>query len=237
VPGLPAVISVALDRVSPTAIEPIIGFCGFTVCEIDVAAASMRTCGQAGMPECCSGYARFRPMTAPDTPTQDDLLALLPRLRRYARLLTADLRRADELVLETLSRASGKLSPSAPWPRLRHRLFAVMHRLHAEWLAQEPRKQPRLLGADRRAAGEQELPAPATLLDRVDADGMLARLSRLPVEQREVLALVVLEGLPYAEIADLLDVQIGTVMSRLHCARERMRSTSAESEALRPAGK
>ena len=176
-------------------------------------------------------------MTAPDTPTQDNLLALLPRLRRYARLLTADLRRADELVLETLSRASGKLSPSAPWPQLRHRLFAVMHRLHAEWLAQEPRKQPRLLGADRQAAGGQELPAPATLLDRVDADGMLARLSRLPVEQREVLALVVLEGLPYAEIADLLDVQIGTVMSRLRCAREGMRSTSAESEALRPAGK
>jgi RNA polymerase sigma-70 factor (ECF subfamily) len=225
------------DRGSATAIEPIIDFCGFTVCEIDAAAASMRTCGQAGMPECCSGYARFRPMTAPDTPTQGDLLALLPRLRRYARLLTADLRRADELVLETLSRASGRRSPSAPWPRLRHRLFAVMHRLHAESLPQEPRKQPRLIGADRQAAGAQELPPPATLLDRVDADGMLARLSRLPVEQREVLALVVLEGLPYAEIADLLDVQIGTVMSRLRCAREGMRSMSAESEALRPAGK
>jgi RNA polymerase sigma-70 factor (ECF subfamily) len=98
-----------------------------------------------------------------------------------------------------------------------------MHRLHREWLAREPRKQPRLLGADRQAAGAQELPPPATLLDRVDADGMLARLSRLPVEQREVLVLVVLEGLPYAEIADLLDVQIGTVMSRLHCAREGMR--------------
>ncbi len=236
-PGLPAVISVALDRVAATAIEPIIGFCGFTVCEIDVAAASMRACGQAGMPECCSGYARFRPMTAPDAPTQDDLLALLPRLRRYARLLTADLRRADELVLETLSRASGRLSPSAPWPQLRHRVFAVMHRLHAEWLSREPRKQPRLLGADRHAAGEQKLPPPATLLDRVDADGMLARLSRLPVEQREVLALVVLEGLPYAEIAGLLDVPIGTVMSRLHCAREGMRSMSAESVAPGPAGK
>jgi RNA polymerase sigma factor (sigma-70 family) len=237
VPGLRAVISVPPDRGSATAIEPIIDFCGFTVCEIDAAAASMRICGRAGFPERCSRYARFRPMTAPDTPTQDNLLALLPRLRRYARLLTADLRRADELVLETLSRASGRWSSPAPWPRLRHRLFAVMHRLHAEWLSQEPRKQPRLFGADRQAAGAQELPAPATLLDRVDADGMLARLSRLPVEQREVLALVVLEGLPYAEIADLLDVPIGTVMSRLRCAREGMRSMSVESEALRPAGK
>ena len=176
-------------------------------------------------------------MTAPDAPTQDDLLALLPRLRRYARLLTADLRCADELVLETLSRASGRRSSPAPWPRLRHRLFAVMHRLHAEWLAQVPRKQPRLLGSDRQATGEQELPAPATLLDRVDADGMLARLSRLPVEQREVLALVVLEGLPYAEIADLLDVQIGTVMARLRVAREAMRLLTPASPAPGTAGK
>jgi len=176
-------------------------------------------------------------MTAPDAPTQDDLLALLPRLRRYARLLTADLRRADELVLETLSRASGRWSSPAPRPQLRHRLFAVMHRLHAEWLAQAPRRQPRRLGADRHAAGAQELPPPATLLDRVDVDGMLARLSRLPVEQREVLVLVALEGLPYAEIADLLDVQIGTVMSRLHCAREAMRVLTPASPAPGTAGK
>src|SRR5436190_16665269 len=97
-------------------------------------------------------------MTAPDTPTKDDLLVLLPRLRRYARVLTADLHRADELVLETLNCASGRRSRPAPWPQLRHRLFAVMHRLHGEWSAQELRKQPPLLGADRHAAGAQELP-------------------------------------------------------------------------------
>jgi RNA polymerase sigma-70 factor (ECF subfamily) len=164
-------------------------------------------------------------MSAPDTPTQADLLLLLPRLRRYARVLTADQRRADELVRETLTRASGRLSPPAPWSQLRHRLFAVMHHVHRERSAQEPRKQPLLLGADRHAADAQELPPPATLLDRADADEMLARLSRLPVEQREVLVLVVLEGLPYAEIADLLDVAIGTVMSRLRCAREAMRDS------------
>ena len=52
-------------------------------------------------------------MTAPDTPTQHDLLLLLPRLRRYARVLTADLRSADDLVLETLS-ASASRSPPVP---------------------------------------------------------------------------------------------------------------------------
>jgi len=181
--------------------------------------------GKAGLPERRSGHAPFRPMTAPDTHTHDDLLVLMPRLRRYARVLTADLRRADELVLETLTSASRWRSPPAPSPQLRHWLFAVMHRLHGERSAQEPREQPPLHGIDRHAAGARQPPPPATPLDRADADEMLARLSRLPVEQREVLALVVLEGLPYADIAALLDVPIGTVMSRLRCAREGMRES------------
>ena len=164
-------------------------------------------------------------MTAPDTPTQDDLLVLLPRLRRYAWVLTADLRRADELVLDTLTSAWRWRPPAAPWPQLRHWLFAVMHRLHVERLAQEPREQPPLPGADRHAAGAWEPSPPARPLDRADADAMLARLSGLPVEQREVLVLVVLEALPYADIAALLDMPIGTVMSRLRCAREAMRDS------------
>ena len=176
-------------------------------------------------------------MTAPDTPTQDDLLVLLPRLRRYARVLTADLRCADELVLETLSRASERRSPPAPWSQLRHRLFAVMHRLHREGLVRESGKPPPLLGANRHVAEAREFQPPATLLDRADNDGMLARFSRLPAEQREVLALVVLEGLLYTEIADVLDVPVGTVMSRLHSAREGMSAMTAASEAPRRGGK
>jgi RNA polymerase sigma-70 factor (ECF subfamily) len=173
-------------------------------------------------------------MTAPDTPTQDHVLVLLPRLRRYAWVLTADLRRADELVLETLSCASGRQSPPAPWPQLR-RLFAVMHRLHRERFVREPRKRRRLLGADRPVAEARAFPPATGLNDRADADEMLAPFSRLPAEQREILALVVLEGLLYTEIADVLDVPVGTVMSRLHSAREAMRSMT--SEAPRPAGK
>jgi len=177
-------------------------------------------------------------MTAPDTPTQDDLLVLLPRLRRYARVLTADLSRADELVLETLGRASGRRqSPPAPWQQLRHRLFAVMHRVHRERLVREADRPPLLPGADRPLAEARGFQPPATLLDRPDNDETLARFSRLPAEQREVLALVVLEGLPYTEIADVLDVPVGTVMSRLYTAREGMRAMTAESEAPRPEGK
>ena len=173
-------------------------------------------------------HSFFIPTTVPGTPTRGDLLVLLPRLRRYARVLTADLNRADELVLETLSLASGRReSPPAPWPQLRHWLFAIMHRLHRERLVREP-GMPRLLpGADRRAAGAREFRTAAPPLEPVDNDETLARFSRLPCDQREVVALVVLEGLLYTEVADVLDVPVGTVMSRMHRAREGMRSYSS----------
>jgi RNA polymerase sigma-70 factor (ECF subfamily) len=148
-------------------------------------------------------------MTA-DTLTQDDLLVLLPRLRRYARVLTADLRLADDLVLETLKAASKSRSSRRSWPQLRHRLFAVMHRVQGKHLARAPHEDSPPL----RTNGHDE---------------MLERFSRLPADQREVLALVVLEGLPYTEIADVLDVPVGTVMSTLRNAREGIRSMPADS--------
>jgi RNA polymerase sigma-70 factor (ECF subfamily) len=163
-------------------------------------------------------------MTVSGTPTRGDLRVLLPRLRRYARVLTADLNRADELVLETLSLASGRQSPPAPGPQLGHWLFAIMHRLHRESLVREPGMPRSLPAADRRVAGAREFRTLATRVERVDNDETLARFSRLPSEQREVLALVVLEGLLYTEVADVLGVPVGTVMSRMHSAREGMRS-------------
>jgi RNA polymerase sigma-70 factor (ECF subfamily) len=176
-------------------------------------------------------------MIALDTLTQGELLVLLPRLRRYARVLTADLRRADELVLDTLTRASRRRYPLAPWPHLRNWLFGAMHRLHGERSAQARRKLAPSLDTDGYAVGTREFLPPAPLRDRAGADEMLARLLRLPVEQREVLVLVALEGLSYAEIATLLGTPIGTVMSTLNCAREGMRSMTVESVAPGLAGK
>ena len=111
-----------------------------------------------------------------------------------------------------------------------------MHRLHRDRLAREARKPRRPFGADRRVA-EARSSAAGHVADRPDADHMLARFSRLPAEQREVLALVVLEGLLYTEIADVLDVPVATVMSRLHSAREAMRSMTAGSEIPPPTGR
>ena len=154
--------------------------------------------------------------------TREELLSLLPRLRCYARALAADLRHADQLVLETLAHASETWSPAPPL--LRHRLFGVMHRLHRERTARERRDRASSPGS---AARDGARPSP----DPANADNMLAGFWQLSVEEREVLVLVVLEGLPYPEIAALLDVPVGTVMSRLRCAREAMYATNAESVA------
>src|SRR5690242_6086629 len=167
-----------------------------------------------------------KPARAHDMLTREELLALLPRLRCYARALTADLRRADELVLETLAHAAETWSPAPPL--LRHRLFGVMHRLHGERSARErPDRAARGIAP---GAGARPSPDPA------DADNMLARFSQLAVEEREVLVLVVLEALPYAEIAALLDVPMGTVMARLRRARAAINSTGAEPVALGTSG-
>lgn len=165
-------------------------------------------------------------MTVPGTPASGDLIVLLPRLRRYARVLTADLNRADELVLETLSLA-GRQSPPAPWPQLRHWLFAIVHRLHRERRLREPGMPRPLVAGEPHVAKARELRTVATLVERVDSDEMLEQFSRLPSEQREVLALVVLEGLLYTEVADVLGVAVGTVMSRMQSAREGMRLSSS----------
>jgi RNA polymerase sigma factor (sigma-70 family) len=163
--------------------------------------------------------------------TQDELLALLPRLRRFARVLTADLQRADDLVLETLSSVSEAPDPPAPWTHIHHWPFGVMHRLYDERPAHEQRKQASTVGPDGLGARAPSSSPPSTLPDRAGTDEILERFSRLPVEQREVLALVVLEGLLYDEIAALLGVQVGTVLSRLRCARDAMHSVTAESRA------
>lgn len=160
---------------------------------------------------------------------QDELLILLPRLRRYARALTADPRHADQLVLETIATTHDPASAALPRPPLSPWLFGVMHRLHDRRSARD-RQNARSLVTDVEAEARKSLPMP-DLPDRANADKTLARFSQLPVEQREVLVLAVLERLPYAEIAALLGVQVATVMSRLRCAREAMHSTGAEAVA------
>ena len=153
--------------------------------------------------------------------SRDAIVAEIPRLRRYARALTGSPDTADDLVQETLQRALEKLSM---WQRerdLRPWLFSIMHNLHVD----SRRRDHRIDFCD-----EDDLPVPAQRASQ--QDGLELRdldraLALLPPDQREVLLLVGLEELSYAEVASALKIPQGTVMSRLSRARGRLRALLA----------
>ena len=156
-----------------------------------------------------------------------DIVAEIPRLRRYARALAGEAVRADDLVQDTLERALGKWSLWRPG-NLRAWLFSIMHNLFVNQA-----RSPRLVdypGDD----ALPDLPTRATQNDALELRDFVHSLSRLPEEQREVLLLVVLEDLSYEDTAKVLDVPVGTVMSRLSRGRERLRALLEGSEPVEP---
>ncbi len=156
----------------------------------------------------------------------DSIVELIPRLRRYARALAGDRIAADDLVQDTLERAWSKFHLYRRGTDLRAWLFTVMHNVYVNQLraarpvAQLDEEMPELA----QAARETD-----TLVLR-DLD---AAIRRLPPEQREVLLLVALEEMSYDEAAGTLGIPIGTVMSRLARAREKLRAMLS---GLPPAG-
>jgi len=150
-----------------------------------------------------------------------DLVEHVPRLRRYARALTGDRALADDLVQDTLERALTKFHLWRPGSDLRAWLFTVMHNVHVN--------QRRAEGGDRIVvdADAVEIPVRATQMDGIELRDLAAVLGQLPEGQREVLLLVALEGMAYDEVARALSIPIGTVMSRLSRARERLRELLA----------
>lgn len=152
------------------------------------------------------------------------LVELIPRLRRYARALAGDRASADDLVQDTLERAWAKLHLYRRGTDLRAWLFTVMHNVHVN----------RVRAARSTDPLEDEMPELAQRASQ--GDGLVVRdldrsIARLPDEQRAVLLLVTLEELSYEEVARTLAIPIGTVMSRLSRAREKMRAMMAGASA------
>lgn len=155
------------------------------------------------------------------------IVAEIPRLRRYARALTGDAVRADDLVQDTLERALGKWTLLRPG-NLRAWLFSIMHNLFVNQA-----RSPRLVDFP----GDEalpDLPTRANQSDALELRDFARSLARLPEEQREVLLLVCLEDLSYENTAIVLGVPIGTVMSRLSRGRERLRDLLAGGEPAEP---
>ena len=153
--------------------------------------------------------------------SRDLIVPEIPRLRRYARALTGRPDAADDLVQDTLERALEKWQF---WQRerdLRPWLFSIMHNLHVDTCRREGRIE---------YCDDDALPHVVQRPDQEDAlhlRDLDRALALLPLDQREVILLVGLEELSYAEVAAALSVPQGTVMSRLSRARARLKSILA----------
>jgi len=145
------------------------------------------------------------------------ILEHIPRLRRYARALLGDRYAADDLVQDTLERAWNKFHLWRPGSDLRAWLFTIMHNVFVNQVRSKRSEIEKTM---------EELPVVAvraTQSDSLEIADVERALRALPDEQREVLILVAIEEMTYDEVSRALAIPIGTVMSRLSRARERMR--------------
>ena len=150
---------------------------------------------------------------------------LIPALRRYARGLLRDRSAADDLVQDCLEHAVGR------WPQrqadgdARAWIFAILHNLAVTWFRRAASRGLHVAIDD---ADEGEIARAAPQEDGLRYRELLQSLSRLPQDQRAVLLLVTVEELSYAETAKVLGIPLGTVMSRLSRARDRLLTEMGE---------
>lgn len=158
---------------------------------------------------------------------KNQIVEQVPRLRAYARALTGEPHQADDLVQDCVERALSRGHLWRPDSDLRAWLFTIMHNVYVNTVR-------RARVQSQTATEAQTIGGPDADRQTLGADGaMILRdlergLEQLPAEQREVLMLVCLEDLSYQKVAGILGIPVGTVMSRLHRARERMRRWRAE---------
>ncbi|HQS56836.1 MAG: RNA polymerase subunit sigma-24 [Gallionellales bacterium 35-53-114] len=145
----------------------------------------------------------------------------IPRLRRYARALTGDRSSADDLVQDTLERAWGKLHLWRRGSDMRAWMFSIMHNTFINHIR---KKQLDAVSMDDEAL---EIPTRATQEDALQMRDLSSAIGKLAYEYREVILLIGLEQMSYEEVAQVLGIPLGTVMSRLSRGRERLRNIMA----------
>jgi len=144
--------------------------------------------------------------------------AEIPRLRRYARALTRDVTRADDLVQNCLARAVAKRHLWEPGSDLRAWLFTILHNQHVNEVRRSMREGSNVAIDEARA-----LTVPANAIAALELRDLEAALGKLAHEQRQVILLVGLEGMSYEDVAAILQIPVGTVRSRLSRGRDQLR--------------
>jgi RNA polymerase sigma-70 factor (ECF subfamily) len=148
----------------------------------------------------------------------DQVEACVPALRRYARALTRNADLADDLVQDCLERAISRRGLFRPSGAVRAWLFTILLNLYRNGLRSSQRR-----GEHVHIDMVPEPSTPAPQPGHIALAEMARAIDTLPLEQKEALLLVALEGLPYQEAADILKVPLGTLMSRLGRARAALR--------------
>ena len=144
---------------------------------------------------------------------------IVPALRRYARSLLGDRTEADDLVQDCLERAIGRWHQRRSEGDTRAWIFSILHNLAMTRLRRARLQAPHVMLSD---IDERDLATSALQEDRLRYRDLLTALAQLPEDQRAVVLLIAVEKLSYADAALALEVPLGTVMSRLSRARERL---------------
>ena len=152
-----------------------------------------------------------------DAEFSQQIVALLPRLRRFARGLTSSVDEGDDLVQSAVERALQRADQFEAGSRLDSWMYRILQTL---WIDRLRRRKHGAIGVD--PADLAEHPggdATQEMESRLHLAEVRRAIARLPAEQRIVLLLVTVEGVAYREAAEILNLPLGTVMSRLARAR------------------
>jgi RNA polymerase sigma-70 factor, ECF subfamily len=142
----------------------------------------------------------------------------IPRLRRYARVLTHDVVSADDLVQNCLTRALAKKHLWQQGTDMRAWLFTILHNQHVNDIRRSVHE-----GSHVRIEEMRQLAVQSNAIPTLQLRDLEAALGRLRLEERQVILLVGLEGMLYDEVAAILNVPVGTVRSRLSRGRDELR--------------
>ena len=149
----------------------------------------------------------------------DEIVELLPRLRRFARSLAGNVHDADDLVQIAVERALARAEQLRAGAALSSWMFGI---LRNAWI-----DESRARGRRNRVFAPEELGehvADPTGERQAEALSLQEAMARLPAEQREVVGLVLVEGLSYREAAEIMNVPVGTVTSRLARGRDALQT-------------
>lgn len=154
-------------------------------------------------------------MSLPTERLRAELVALLPRLRRFARMVTRHREDADDLVQVALERALTRSAQWEPGTRLDSWMFRIMQNAWIDEMRSRSRREQVFAPEEE---GEHVGVDPSAA--QLDAMALRKAVAQLNEDQRLVVGLVLVEGLPYKEAAEVLGIPIGTLTSRLARARE-----------------